>query len=276
MKKRIFTILLMLLLVFKMLPAEAADVSDGVIPEERLLPRLVDEGDLLTDKQEGELLEKLNEISERQSCDVVVVTLDGLDGYTAMDYADDFYDYYGYGYGDERDGILLLVSMEERDWWITTCGYGITAFTDAGMDYMADQFVPELSDGNYMSAFTKFAELCDEFLTQAKEGEAYDVGNLPKGSLSPLWIFIDLPLGLLFAYISATRKKDKLTSVRKKNEAQDYAVPGSIILTVNRDVMVNKTVTSRRIERESENSTGGSTTHTSSSGTTHGGTGGKF
>ena len=48
------------------------------IPEKRLLPRLVDRGELLTDREESELLSKLDEISERQKMDVVVVTVDGL------------------------------------------------------------------------------------------------------------------------------------------------------------------------------------------------------
>ena len=75
-----------------------------------------------------------------------------------MAYADDFYDYNGYGYGDSRDGILLLISMEERDWRISTCGYGITVFTDAGQEYISDKFLPYLSDGDYSEAFTKYAD----------------------------------------------------------------------------------------------------------------------
>lgn len=58
--------------------------------------------------------------------------------------ADDFYDYNGYGYGEEGDGIIFLISMEERKWQISTCGFGITAFTDAGQEYMADPV--EVSD----------------------------------------------------------------------------------------------------------------------------------
>ena len=129
MKKRLFTILFTVILIFStVLPVSAAEEE---MPPERLLPRLVDEADLLTDEEEADILEQLDEISERQECDVAVVTVDGLDGKSAMEYADDFYDYNGYGFGEEKDGILLLVSMEERDWYISTCGFGITALTDA-------------------------------------------------------------------------------------------------------------------------------------------------
>ena len=245
------------------------------IPEERLLPRLVDRVELLTDREESELLSKLDEISERQKMDVVVVTVDGLEGKTAMAYADDFYDYNGYGYGDSRDGILLLISMEERDWRISTCGYGITVFTDAGQEYISDKFLPYLSDGDYSEAFTKYADLCDAFITQAREDKPYDVGNLPKEKLSPLWIFVDLLIGLVIAVIIGFIKKGSLTSVKMQYAAQDYIVDNGIVLTHSSDRFVNTIVTTRKIEKD-DDSDGGSSTHVSSSGTTHGGSGGKF
>ena len=244
------------------------------IPENRLLPRLTDEADLLSDSEETDLLAKLDEMSERQECDVVVATVNSLEGKTAMEYADDFYDYNGYGYGEDRDGIILLISMEERDWWMSTCGYGITAFTDAGQKYMSDKFVTMLSDGEYADAFTKYADLCDEFLTQAKTGEPYDTGNMPKGSVDIIWIPIDLAVGLFAAFIIASRKKMKLKTVRKKAAAQDYVVDGSFRVTKNYDHFVTMNVTTREIQRD--NDSGGSSTHTSSSGTSHGGSGGNF
>ena len=103
-----------------------------------------------------------------------------------MNYADDFYDYNGYGYGENRDGILLLISMENRDYWISTYGYGMTAFTDAGLAYIQDQFLSDLSDGNYFESFTTFAELCDSFITQARTEKPYDTGNLPRPPPFPL------------------------------------------------------------------------------------------
>lgn len=141
------------------------------------LLRLVDNADLLSAGEESALLAKLNEISERQQADIVVVTVDTLDGKTPMDYADDFYDYNGYGFGADKDGVLLLVSMEDRDWWMTTTGYGITAITDAGIEYISEKFLSYLSDGDYADAFTTYAELCDEFFTQAKSGRPYDIGH---------------------------------------------------------------------------------------------------
>ena len=90
-----------------------------------------------------------------------------------MAYADDYYDYNGYGAGADNDGILLLLSMEDRDWWISTTGYGIDAFTDYGIDVIGDEIVPDLSNGDYYSAFTEFIDLTDDFLAEAEKGNPY-------------------------------------------------------------------------------------------------------
>ena len=246
------------------------------IPEDRQLPRLVDDADLLTDSEEEELEAQLDEISERQQLDVAVVTVNSLDGKTAEAYADDFYDYNGYGYGDDNSGILLLISMEDRDWHMTTCGFGITVFTDAGMDYMQEQFVSYLSDGEYMEAFQKYATLCDDFITQADTGEPYDSNNMPHEPLSPLWIVAAVVLGFIVSFSLASMKKSKLKSVRRQVAAKEYTKMGSLTLTRNTDQFINRVVTSRRIERDDDSSGGGSSVHTSSSGTSHGGSGGKF
>lgn len=267
MKKKIWAIIVTVLLTMAMvLPVSAEEV----------LPRLIDNADLLDDGQEAELLSKLDEISERQEYDVVIVTVDSLDGYTATEYADDFFDYNGYGQGEERDGILFLISMGERDWAISTSGNAINTFTDAGQSYMTDQFVSMLSDGDYLGAFEKFAELCDQFMTQAYEGEPYDVENMPKEKVSPIWIPLDILIGMGIAWIIAMIKKSSLKSIKEQTTAQDYTRPGSMVFTVNRDRMVNRTTTSRRIPKSTSSGGGGSSTHTSSSGRTHGGSSGKF
>ena len=63
-------------------------------------PRVVDEADLLTDTEESELLAQVDEISERQQVDVAVVTVNSLEGKDIQDYTADYYDYNGYGMGE--------------------------------------------------------------------------------------------------------------------------------------------------------------------------------
>ncbi len=239
--------------------------------------RVVDMAELLSDSEKTALLSKLDEISERQKLDIVVLTVNTLDGKTPRDYADDFYDYNGYGFGENKDGILLLVSMEDRDWWISTTGYGITALTDAGIEYISEKFLSDLSDGDYAQAFTTYAELCDQFITQAKTGEPYDTGNMLKEPFNVAWnILVAFVIGLVVAVIVTNIMKKQLKTVQLKSEANNYVKANSMIVTENRDLFLYNQVSRRARPKETDNSSGGSSTHTSSSGSSHGGGGGKF
>lgn len=74
------------------------------------LPRVVDEADLLSDSEEKELAGKIEDLTDKYNFDIVIVTADTINGETPMAYADDYYDYNGYGAGADNDGILLLLS----------------------------------------------------------------------------------------------------------------------------------------------------------------------
>ncbi len=242
------------------------------------LPRLTDMADLLSDSEEFDLSEMLDEISERQQVDLVVVTVGSTDGKSAMVYADDFYDENGYGFGDGRDGILLLISMDERDWYISTTGYGITALTDAGLEYLSEIIVADLSEGNYAAAFTGFAKLCDDFISQARTGEPYDIGNLPREPFNAVRnLAVAFGIAFMISLAVTGIMKSQLKTVRKQAAADNYIKQGSMQLTKKNELFLYQNVDRRKREEKSRSGgSGGSRTHISSSGTRHGGKGGKF
>ncbi len=250
------------------------------IPDERLQPLLVDDADLLSTSEEEELLGKLTEISERQNLDVVVVTNNDLGGKTATEYADDFFDYNGYGYGSDHDGILFLVSMDDRSWALSTTGYGIEVFTDAGQEYMTDRIVPYLSEGNYIDAFLTYADLCDQFIEQARTAEPYDVGNMPKGKVPWFLLPVNALLGFLGMLPIANHKKNKLKTVYKAQSAKAYLVPKSLKFSRETDQFIGKHVTHvPHVDPDRDgggHSGGGSSVHFGSSGVSHGGSSGHF
>ena len=91
--------------------------------------------------------------------DVVIVTVASIEGKTATEYADDYFDYQGYGYGEKSDGILLLVGMKERVWAISTHGsLGISAFTDAGLDYIKEDVQFQLKLDNLCKGISNLCE----------------------------------------------------------------------------------------------------------------------
>ncbi len=265
MKKSIIVLLLAVSMIICMtFTVSAADA-----------PLLHDGADLLTESEESSLLARLESLSSDEQMDVVIVTVDSIGSYSAMEYADDYYDNNGYGYGTNRDGLVLLVSMEHGDWHISTCGKAITVFTDAGIEYIGKRFTPQLSDGDYYDALGEFVDQCDAFIEQAKTGNPYDTHNLPKEPFNKvIALIIALVVGFFAAKIYAGKLKKQLNTVKKQDQASGYVKKDGMNITTSNDLFLYRTVS--QTAKESNSEKGGSSTHKSSSGTTHGGGGGKF
>jgi uncharacterized protein len=263
MKKKIFALCIAGLI---------AVLSLGVLAEGEYY-RLQDltEPSLLTEAENEEIMAKLDEISEKHGMDIAILTVDAVEeGLTVEEDATEWYEYLEYS----KDGVMLYISMEERDWYYLTTGFGITAITDAGIDYISEKFISYLSDGDYASAFNTYITLTDEFITQAKTGKPYDVGNMPKEPYSiGMSLVISIVIGFIISFIITGVWKGQLKSVALQTRASSYIKPDSLNITDSRDFFLY-----RHIDRteKAEKSEGGSSTHTSSSGNTYGGKGGKF
>lgn len=247
MKKKLFTLLfaavLCLLLV---LPVSAANDT-----------RLTDDAQLLTSSDAAEVESYLDEISQRQKFDVVVHTTNTTNGQYIRDYADDYFDYNGYGFGSKYDGCILVIDMSQRDWWISGCGRGEANIDSDVIEHIGDEISPYLSSGDYYTAMITYADLCDDYCN----GAPYN------------WFFgivFSLVAGFVIGLIAVLVMKGKLKSVRRQPAAKDYMVAGSMNVTNSRDIFLYRNVTRRAKPKENSGS------HTSSSGRSHSGGGGSF
>ena len=266
-----------LLLIFSLLLALILPVQSYGADKERF----VDNAELLSANEAEKLNEYLASLSEKYQFDIIVATVPSLGGNYVVNVADDFFDYGGFGYGSDRDGILLLLSIGDREWAISTSGYGKYAFTDAGLAYIEDIFRPYLSEGEYARAFTKFADLCKQFLEKANSGTPYDINHLPRKPLSLSWVLGAILGGIAVATLIMMGLKSQLKTVHYKAAASDYIRKGSFRMDRNEDVFLYQRTT-RVPKPKNDNhgsgtrSFGGSSSHTSSSGRSHGGSHGKF
>ena len=163
--KSLLALTLALIMVLGVAPislAVPAPPHSGSAAKTRMCPLLVDDADILSNADEASLLNKLENISSKSKFDVAVVTVKNIDDRTMQDYTDDFYDYYGYGQNERNDGILLLVSMREREYHITTAGRCISIFTDARLKDIMCAIEPKLINADYIGAFNEFAVYCDK------------------------------------------------------------------------------------------------------------------
>ena len=268
MKKKIFLFFLTVIMTIGM------SVTSSAAGTELLL--ICDDADLLSDYEETLLQSRLEKLSDSAEMDTVIVTVDSVGFQSPEEFADDFFDFNGYGRGEKRDGLLLLVSMEESDWWISTRGYAAKVFTDAGLDYIGEQIVPYMSDGDFAAAFEEFAAQCDIFVQQANAGDPFDTHNLPKEPFEVgLSLIIALAIGLIIALLYTGSLKAQLQTVRRQSGASVYVKNDSLKIENARDIYLYRNVR-KTVRQTSNSSSGGSRMHTSSSGASHGGRGGKF
>ncbi len=251
MKKLSILICSLILLALLIVPIYADDVN---------LNYVIDKADLLTDAEETELEAKLTEMNSRLGCDIVVLTESNIDT-DAMSYADDYFDYNGF----RADGVLLLVDMGSREWYISTCGVCVDGLDGDGLDYISENIVDDLQDEDYVKCFNTFLDRSDEVISLIRDGKSF---KAPFEFFTTL--IICLVIGFVIALIITLIMRGKLKSVRSKSEASDYVRNGSLNITVARDIFLYRRVT-RTQKAESSSSS-----HTSSSGRSHGGTGGRF
>lgn len=289
MKRTLSALILSFGLLFSLAMAVSAETPDLV----------VDQIDLLTDQEEQALTEKAAAFQAEYGMDVVIVTNQSLGSKTPEQYADDYYDYNGYGY----DGVLFLLSMEYRDWYISTSGDGIYAITDYGIEKLGDVVVPHLKNGNYYKAFDAFLDALVPYFDQFKtgtpiDGRADESGDFYIGTQEEVVHYEDrntpslgsrilhgLPgsivLGLVAATVSLLIMRSSMNTKKKQTAAKVYMQEHSYDLFQRRDTFLYSNTVKTRIQESSSSggsshSGGGSSTHHSSSGRSHGGGGGKF
>lgn len=244
MKKYLSSLLLVLMLLTLL--------TSAVLAEESHDPRLVDNADLLTSEEEAQLTAILDQVSEKENLDIVIVTTPSCNGQSGQDFADDFYDYNNYG----PDGILLLLCPAEGKRHISTTGECIDIFDEAALDQLIDSIIDDLNGGYYASGCEKFVKTSEEII---EDYRAFPIG----------FVFLAIAIGCVLSFLIPMKVlKGELKTVNAKEAAGDYVRKDSLKLTQSRDIFLYRNVT--RTERPKESSSS-SNTHTGSSGTSHGG-----
>ena len=276
-----------------MLDSEAQNYLTAHATEDGVFPRVADIADLLTDDEENDLAYTIADIAEDDNFDVVILTVNGLGGKTPEAYADDFFDYGGYGYGASHDGVLFMFNVGDRDWWVSTTGYGIAAFTDYGIDYVYNEIAKVyIADGEYAKGFEECLDATKDFLRAANNGSAYDTNHTYMGyetysssssssrherELTSDKVLISLGVALVMAWAIVSMMKKSMKTVHMQPRAGTYVQDGSFILSQQSDVFLYSHVSQTlRQTSSSSGGGGGSSTHFGSSGISHGGGGGKL
>lgn len=261
MIKKNLAVLVGVLLCFSMAFSASAYTDGFFTPAERELPLVVDNADIIPDDVENSLLARCEAIASEHQIEVAIVTTPNLRGVTAQEFADDFYDYNGYGYGESDDGMLVVYKPGEtgnRKIHITTHGKCVSEFSDSELDHIISEMIDYLVVEDYDSAFNCYLDMAEELINP---GIKFD------------WLLGFIVAGALVGLVVMSAVISKNTSVISQRNASIYARQGSMTVSNAQDVFAySRVVTSPKVQN---NNSGGST-HRSSSGRSHGGSGASF
>ena len=266
---------------------------------------IVDMANLLTNEEVTVLVSKINNIIAAYSLDVAIITTYSTNGIGLIqNFADDFYDENGYGLGYTYDGLLLVLDMKEREWYITTHGKAIEIYTDSIIEALKDAILTDLKEENYYNAFNIFVDQVDEYAKNYREPVSTTATTENNQSSHQKYYLIEnllasLLIGFVIAYIMGRLKLRKLKTKQRVYDANNYIKENSFVLTKSNDLFLFSNVKKRRREEQkqdyhssgaktsshkttskvssrSSSKSSRSTTHRSFSGRIHGGGGGKF
>lgn len=247
MKKKLTMLLAALLLAVSLgVPALADSSTDHVY----------NLNGLLTAGEWALLDMQAEDISERYGCGVYIVTVDDYTEYGSGSVYDVTTQIYndadnGFGLEDGREGILLLLSMRERDWAMFVHGeYAQYAFDDYGQTELEDAFLPAFGENDWYGGFSGYLNACDEYLALAAAGTP--VRRSPVGGIVTA-VVISCAVALVVCLIL----KAKMKSVHRKVEAQTYITADGLALTDSYDRYTHTTESRRRIEKKSSSASGG-------------------
>ena len=284
-KKYIAGAFLLVLLGTLLIPVHTASAYSNVLwdsytmPSSRQKERLYDGAELLSASQQADILEKLNELSQKHNSNIAILTVNEHSG-PIQDYVDDYFDYNGFQADFDGNGVLFMISMNTREWAISTSGSGIYAFTDYGQEQMMDKMSPYLSGGDYYTAFNKYIEVADFYFTQYEMGNPYDYGfkDTSPSALIKVGI-ICVGIGLVLALIPLAVMAASLNDVHKSTDASGYQTHNGLHMSTHSDHYLRTSTSKTRIPDQRSSGgghSGGSSVHFSSSGSSHGGSHGHF
>ena len=248
--------------------------------------KIYDFSEILTEEEEQQLKERIDQFIEKYQMDLVIVTAEFPYSYDARneEYADDFYDYNDFGIGFQyNSGILLLRNTNPADpyYHMSTTGNAQLYFSDSRVDSVLDSIYDDIRAGRYYDAFDYFIDrvsyyiesgypdsaenyYIDEYGTIHEKPKTYSVPWAPCAGIS---IFITSIIMIILI------KKNKM--VKKARQASEYLNRNTKKITNRKDVFITSHISSYRISSSSGGGGGGGghSSHSGSSGVSHGGGG---
>lgn len=152
-----------------------------------------DYADVLNSEEEKQLESKLIRYSDSTSTQIVVISIADLKGEDIGILTPKWAHEWGIGQEKEDNGILILVSKNDRKIWIAP-GYGVEERLTAGIngELIRNIIVPEFKAGSYFQGLDKGADAIFQVLKGKYKGTRKKESNFPVGIIVIIVVFVVL------------------------------------------------------------------------------------
>ena len=164
--------------------------------------------------------------------------------------------------------------MNPREVYISGCGEGTEYFDYDDCQDIIDVFYDDLTAGNYSAVVSTFIDEAQRYVDFGRNGVPFSYRFRLFLENWKMTVLVPIIAGIVLAFLTVSVLTKDLKTVRKKQSAAEYEVPGSLRLTRNEDYFMYRNVS--KTAKPQESSSGSSGTHTSSSGNSHSGGGRSF
>ena len=253
MKNKVFIALLLALTLCLGLGISAHAAEIGYV---------TDTAGILSAEEVSYLNEQAKTVSEHYGCGVYICVVDDFTKYvngSIADFSEAIYSSYALGLGEEKNGILLSLSMSERDYDL--CAYGDWAhyaFTDYGKGKLAETFLDNFRNNDWTGGFNDYIANSVSLMDMAKNGKPLDTIIYEEEPIPPGWDAFDIAIIVAvsclvgFAACSVFSMQMKNTGV--KYQAMDYMSFTRNNLRVNNDQFLRRDVVRTRIFNDDDDS----------------------
>ncbi len=226
---------------------------------EAQLDHVTDAAGLLDSSEEAELEAMAQAIEDQYDFGVYIVTVDDyydISPTSVFDAATAIYREYTLGAGEGDDGLMLLMSMYDRDYSLITYGdFGNYAFNDAARESLTEYFLDDFSSDDWYAGFYDYLDVAALYAEAGRAGAPYTEDNIimTEGEISTA-IFMSIAamflVPLIIALIVIAVLSSKMKSVAAATQAGEYAL-GGLRLTGQRDDFSHTTRVVTKVQQSS-------------------------
>ena len=215
----------------------------------------------------AEINSHLESVSKAHNTGVYLAVVDDYTDYGSNieQATENIFEMNNFGVGGDKSGIMLTLSMSERDYYVLIHGDDAHyAFSDFAIEVLESEFLDDFGNDDYYAGFRDFGYSTDAILSMADDGTPLDKESDP--TYTGLKWLVSLVIGVIVGFLIAAAIRSRMNNVAERAEAAEYVEERGIDINNRQDRFTHITTVRHRIKSDDDDN------HSSG----YSGSGGKF